>query len=284
MIGVRHPCPEETALLRAMFRQIFADSDAYLDVFFGRKYHPSRALLAEVDGEAAGHLFWAPYDLRCGGIRYSAAYICGVATLPAFRGRSVMAELIRRAHAELAAAGVDFSVLIPAEEGLFRLYARHGYETVFDLSRTRAPMPPPRETGFSLHPVARGRELAADSAAFLASLPMAICQSADDLDAVAEELSTGGGFAYRIRRAHGAQTGYILGRADGDKLYVLEHAGPADLVRDVAPLLSARFPGVRELVALAPGADDADPFGMAAALRAARLPAGMRGYMNLMLN
>lgn len=110
--------------LRALWKEAFGDTDAFLDTFFETAYAPERCCVAEDGGETVGMVYW--FDCLCCDRRV--AYIYGLATAQTRRGQGIARALMARVHALLEERGYAAVVLVPAQ-GLFGLYERLGYRT-----------------------------------------------------------------------------------------------------------------------------------------------------------
>lgn len=123
-IDFRPPRPGEEGQLRRLFTEAFGDG-AFTDLFFREGFSPHRCLTA-AEGDVLAALHW--FDCALEGQR--AAYIYGIATFAAHRGKGIGAALIRRALAHLKQVGFSTVFLVPAEESLFAYYERFGFRTV----------------------------------------------------------------------------------------------------------------------------------------------------------
>ena len=65
--------------LKALWREVFGDTDEYIDAFFQNVYQPSMASVIEEDGTVVAAAYAVPF----GAVRY----IFAVATRPEYRGR-----------------------------------------------------------------------------------------------------------------------------------------------------------------------------------------------------
>ncbi len=110
---------------RALWKQAFGDSDAYLDLFFREAYAPQRCHTLLHEGRLASALYW--FDCSAG--QQKLAYIYAVATEQALQGRGFCRTLLGQTHERLAAEGYDGAVLVPGSEALFALYEKLGYRT-----------------------------------------------------------------------------------------------------------------------------------------------------------
>ena len=100
---IEHPVWEDIPALRALWKQAFGDTDAYLDSFFSRAFSPERALTAKENNKVVGALYW----LDCLWGEKKLSYIYAVATDKDHRGRGVCKALMTEAHREMAQAGKE---------------------------------------------------------------------------------------------------------------------------------------------------------------------------------
>ena len=123
---VRHALADAGDLpaLRALWKRCFEESEQALDCLFA--HLPALAhIYKATDG---GKLIAAVYLMDCTLCGELAHYLCGVATLPEYRQQGVMTALMEYALGDAKRRGDCCSVLLPANEHLYRYYARLGYE------------------------------------------------------------------------------------------------------------------------------------------------------------
>ena len=113
--------------LRALWREAFADDDAFVDAFFKTFNVPDVVHTLSLGGRVVSALYALPCSLCVDGEVLSAAYIYAVATCEVCRGRGYMALLMVKVEELLRARGVKMLYLLPADEGLRSVYARLGY-------------------------------------------------------------------------------------------------------------------------------------------------------------
>lgn len=99
----------EEAALKALWREVFGDSDEYINTFFQNIYRTGMASVVEEDGAIVAAAYAVPFV----GVRY----IYAVATLPEYRGRGYGKAVT------LAAAGGEPAYLCPADATLRCWYA-----------------------------------------------------------------------------------------------------------------------------------------------------------------
>ena len=109
--------------LAALWLRCFEEKEEAVNLFFERNLLYTHAYLAEEDGAVIA----AVYLIGCQLGGKPSHYLCGAATDPAYRRRGVMSALIDFALRDAVDRGDCYSVLLPANEGLYRFYARLGY-------------------------------------------------------------------------------------------------------------------------------------------------------------
>ena len=95
--------------LKALWHEVFGDTDVYIDTFFRELYRPGMASVVEEDGKIVAAAYAVPF----GAVRY----IFAVATQPEYRGRGYGRAVVR------AAAGGEPAYLFPASATLRCWYA-----------------------------------------------------------------------------------------------------------------------------------------------------------------
>lgn len=134
MIQTRRTKSEEA---RRLWQLSFGDSDEFLDRYFDRLYREEDVLLAEDEGTAIGHLQFPELALSLGEETLPAGYVVAVCTHPDHRGKGIMRPLLHEALRREKARGDVVSVLLPAEEWLYRYYSSTGgYAPVVNRARS----------------------------------------------------------------------------------------------------------------------------------------------------
>lgn len=112
----------EKTMWKALWSAAFGD-DGWIDSFFRTAFQAENTLAIFRDGQLAAGLAWM--QTSCQGRKL--AYLYAVATAPEYRHQGLCRELMANAQEALAARGYDGSVLVPADDGLRRMYAAMGY-------------------------------------------------------------------------------------------------------------------------------------------------------------
>lgn len=134
MTQIRRTKREEA---RRLWQLCFGDSDEFLDRYFERLYREEDVLLAEEGSTAIGHLQFPELSLSLGEETLPAGYVVAVCTHPDYRGKGIMRPLLQEALRREKARGDVVSVLLPAEDWLYRYYTSvGGYASVVNRARS----------------------------------------------------------------------------------------------------------------------------------------------------
>ena len=120
---IDRPAQDQIPQLRALWKEAFGDTDAFLDIFFHRAYARSRSRCITQDGQVVAALYW--FDCSWNGKRL--AYLYAVATDKTCRGQGLCRKLMENTHRHLKASGYDGCILVPQSDGLFTMYGKFGY-------------------------------------------------------------------------------------------------------------------------------------------------------------
>lgn len=136
MVSCERAASTDTAALKDVWLTCFEEAPQAADLFFERNINHLHGYKATQDGA----IIAAVYLIDCTLCGRQAHYLCGAATLPEHRGQGVMSRLIDFALRDAKGRGDVYSILYPANEGLYDFYARLGYQpngTVRTLSLSR---------------------------------------------------------------------------------------------------------------------------------------------------
>lgn len=123
---------QTTLIVRKMWKECFDDTDEFLDIYFEYKYKEENTLIFFVEGVAAASLQMLPYEITFYREKIPFAYLAGLCTLPEYRNKGYMSQLILKAHEILKERNIPLAILVPAEDWLFGFYEKYGYEQVFE--------------------------------------------------------------------------------------------------------------------------------------------------------
>lgn len=132
---------ENTAsLVRQMWKTCFNDTDEFLDIHFSYKYRNENTLIYFEEDKAVASLQMLPYTMTFYRDTIPFAYLAGLCTLPEYRRKGYMEQLIHEAHKVIADRGIPLSILIPAEDWLYGFYEKYDYEQVFQKDNDIIPL------------------------------------------------------------------------------------------------------------------------------------------------
>lgn len=141
---IRYGKPAFVPGLKALWKECFADEDAYIDAFFHALYQDEHVLLEEENGVLMGASFFLPGKIDregagAGEHRWQdIRYVYALAVYPQYRGRGIAASLLHRAY-ELYKAPL---IAEPANEGLIGgFYEPLGFTGNFYLKKTQMQVP-----------------------------------------------------------------------------------------------------------------------------------------------
>jgi predicted acetyltransferase len=117
--------------VKSLWRECFADSDAYVEMFFSQVYREDEAMLLMMDGEPVSSLLLQHYAMNFHGVMCTVSYICGAATARQQRCHGNMSRLMAESLRESYKRGDIASTLIPANEYLFGYYKHFGFSPAF---------------------------------------------------------------------------------------------------------------------------------------------------------
>lgn len=118
--------------VRRMWKTVFGDPDSYIDLYFREKYRDENTLVYMEGKKVTASLQMLPYDFTFCGTEIPVAYLSGVCTLPEYRKKGYMAELLIRSFLEMHSRGTPLVVLVPQEKWLLEFYDAFGFAQTFD--------------------------------------------------------------------------------------------------------------------------------------------------------
>ena len=117
--------------LQRIWQDIFGDSTEFISMYFDRKIAGADIYVMRERGALSAVLYNLPYTLRCWGSEIPIGYWSGLATLPQYRGKGLMTDLMYSAMNSLLRENVPFVALIPGDQSLVRFYADRGFVPFF---------------------------------------------------------------------------------------------------------------------------------------------------------
>lgn len=128
---LREPRPGEEPQLRRLWQEAFGDPDAFLNLFFAYGYSSRRCRCAWEGEQLLAALYWFEVTVA----QQKQAYLYGVATAKASRGKGICRSLMADAHVHLREQGYTGAMLVPDGQRLAEMYGRMGYSWFGGLER-----------------------------------------------------------------------------------------------------------------------------------------------------
>lgn len=116
----------------SMWKKVFGDSDEYMNIYFRDKYADENTLLFMDGDKAVSSLQMLDYYFTFHGSEIPLYYLSGLCTLPEYRGKGYMKQLILKSFEVAAERKVSLVVLVPQEEWLLDFYDKYGFVHVFE--------------------------------------------------------------------------------------------------------------------------------------------------------
>lgn len=123
-----------TPIVRQMWKTCFGDTDEYIDLLFTKKYREENTLIYFEGETATASLQMLPYKISFYGESVPFYYLAGLCTLPEYRRKGHMEQLIFRSYEVMKERNIPLAILVPAEEWLFGFYEKYGFQQISDSS------------------------------------------------------------------------------------------------------------------------------------------------------
>lgn len=113
---------------KEMWKNVFGDTDKYIDFYFNEKANKSIVYSKYDENELISMAFFTPYKVVYRGVECTCPYIVGVATRPEYRHRGHMRTLLEQGLMDAKISGAPVAFLSPADE---RIYEPLGFQSVY---------------------------------------------------------------------------------------------------------------------------------------------------------
>ncbi len=122
---IDYPAEQQLPQLRALWREAFADEDAFVDAFFGTAFASDRCRCISEHGQITAKL----YCLDCKLDEKPLAYLYAIATAKKYQNQGLCKMLMANTREHLTALGYAGALLVPGDEDLARMYRAMGFTT-----------------------------------------------------------------------------------------------------------------------------------------------------------
>lgn len=259
-----------------LWRECFADSHAFVSLFFDRVYHDDNTLVAERDGKIVSSLQMLPYTMTFYGEEISVSYIYGACTAPEYQGQGLMRQLIEEAFQVMRQRKVALSVIVPADSWLFDFYREQGFTEAFDYTLDTY-VRPDRAIQAPLLTVAPPeapsmQKLYSYFDARMRERPCCVLHTYDDFVTLLRDVQLSGGQMLTALTPGQVPVGMIFLHKEADRIFVKELLYDNDQVKELLLQEATLQNNVKEASYVTPPTPPGTmPFGMARAIDTDRL-------------
>lgn len=141
-----HPGKDQIPQLVRLWKESFGEYDGFWELFLDTGFLPDHCRCITENGQVVAGLYW--FDCSCG--QDNVAYIYAVVTDSRHRGKGLCRKLMEDVHSLLKRQGYDSVMLVPADEGLRKMYGKMGYETCTKIGKLTCSI---GDTGVQIRPV-----------------------------------------------------------------------------------------------------------------------------------
>lgn len=131
---IRYATDQDVLDLKKIWKICFKDTDEFINLYFAYKYKNTNTIVYIDNNKVVASLYMIPYTINFYSHEIPFYYLSGLSTLPEYREKGYMSQLIYQAHEIMKERGISLSILIPAEEWLYNYYSKFNYKKVFESS------------------------------------------------------------------------------------------------------------------------------------------------------
>ncbi|MBQ8502377.1 MAG: GNAT family N-acetyltransferase [Bacteroides sp.] len=210
--------------VKELWKSCFNDSEEFTDMYFRLRYRDDINMILQKGDELIAAMQLLPYPMTFCGNEVSSAYISGACTHPKYRNRGYMSVLLQQALTRIQQEGTLFSILIPAESGLFGFYARYGYASIFRQGKQKYTMPklPPFDYAPALQTIHNPIELYNFFDHKLREKPCSVLHTFADCRVIMADLRLSNGRIFTLKEDGRIVAGALVTPSSADKWVVNE--------------------------------------------------------------
>ncbi len=121
--------------LKSFFKEIFKVTDEFCGIVFEKKLSKSDIFAEFCEGEIACVSYAITFDARINDEIKKCIYIYGVSVKEKFRGRGLSKKILDEIYDFYKDKNISFLYLVPADDGLFKMYEKLNFKTEFYLNK-----------------------------------------------------------------------------------------------------------------------------------------------------
>ena len=123
---------EDLQRLKVIWKLCFGDEDRYIDFYFDNRDWETETAVLLIDNQIVSMMAMIPVDIAGqSACKFNASMIYAVATHPDFQKQGLADRLMEYCNHYLLAKQISLTMLVPADNDLFRYYRKRGYKEAF---------------------------------------------------------------------------------------------------------------------------------------------------------
>ena len=235
---IRTASEEDVPQLKQLFKTCFNDSDDFLNLFFKEYFPATTGMVAICEKQIAAMLFLCPATMTVNTTCETLYYVYACATLPDFRRKGLMENLLDAAFEYAREQKAWGLLLVPANEPLFDYYEKLGFIPFSSLKEiVVAP-------AISIQPIFSLCELTPEEVTRIRTQKLnhdyQIHWNAAHVAFTTDMLKQAGGGLIGLRQENGRHD-YLLYEVDEELLTVVETSVEEQLLPQLAAFLQQQF-------------------------------------------
>ncbi len=123
--------------LKSLWMTVFDDDSDTVDFFLTNTADFNKIYAYRDAGRIESSFYIIDSNIVIDGDNHKSAYLYAAATLPEYRKRGIMSNMIKYAASVLKTIGFDYLFLYPATDDLYDYYEKLGFDTVFEDTRIK---------------------------------------------------------------------------------------------------------------------------------------------------
>lgn len=128
---IRFASAQDVLQLRSLWKAVFGDTDAFIDLYFSQVFRTEQCVVSVVDETVVAAMQVLPYTAKIKSKTIFGRYIFAVMCSPEYRQQGHMRAMFDFTFDYLKAEAIPFAFLIPQEAYLFDIYKKFSFQPSF---------------------------------------------------------------------------------------------------------------------------------------------------------
>lgn len=117
--------------LKKLWSSCFDDPTEVIDAFFEKTVTPENVVAVFDGNEAVSSAYLLESEIKIDGVKHKAFYVYAVCTEKRYRSKGLMRNVLAFCEKSARERNADYIFLVPANDGLFEMYKKIGFEVGF---------------------------------------------------------------------------------------------------------------------------------------------------------